>query len=211
MKRFVVSCLLVAGCTSEYDRKYGESESEYEARVSMCDERDAADEHVFSLVNTDRWRVGATPFWSTSERVRAALGPPDTTHRVLQLRFGPKLEFLGYDRLGDRSDGRLDATVVNDSLAYLSYADLRTGPLSTDRGDFEPGSPLSAVREAFPESYECRDWGRVGGQYHDNFYPVLVATDTTRGAQVFLLFQDERLVSVGTDYYMQERVHGSVP
>jgi hypothetical protein len=101
-------------------------------------------------------------------------------------------------------------TVVNDSLAYLSYAELRTEPLVTDRGRFEPGAPLAEVREAFPESYECRDWGpaMLDG---DEFHPLLVATDTVRGAHVTLRFQDERLVGVGTNYYMQERVHGAMP
>jgi hypothetical protein len=78
MKRLILSCLLVVGCTSEYERKYGESEAEYEERASACAERAAASEYVFTLVNTDRWRVGATPLWSTSERLRTTLGPPDT-------------------------------------------------------------------------------------------------------------------------------------
>ena len=211
MKRLLISCLLVVGCTSEYERKYGESEGEYEARASACEDRSAAGEHVFTLVDTDRWQVGSTPLWSTSAQVRANLGPPGTTFGgLLPLEFGPDLEFLGYNRLGDGPAGRAGVTVVNDSLAYLSYAELRMGPLSTDRGRFEPGASLAEVREAFPESYDCRDWG-TASLHGDQFHPILAVTDTARGAHVLLRFQGERLHSVDTDYYMQERVHGALP
>lgn len=210
MKRLVITCLLIAGCTSEYERKYGESVAEYEHRALACEEKVSGGEHPFSVVSTDQWRVGATPFWSTAERVRAALGAPDSTSQPLQLKFGPDLKFLSYGRLGDGTGGSVGVTVVNDSLAYLDYAELRSEPLVTDRGRFEPGAPLSEVREAFPESYQCRDWG-TASLYDDQFHPVLVATDTARGAHVRLKFLNEKLYSVGTDYYMQERVHGSVP
>lgn len=211
MKRLLISCLLVVGCTSEYERKYGESEGEYETRTLACEERSAAGEYVFTLVSTDRWRVGSTSLWSTPERVRATLGPPDTTYQLPQrIKFGPDIEQFGYGRLGGGLEGYKGVTVVNDSLAYIGYAELGSEPLVTDRGRFEPGVPLAEVREAFPESYECRDW-RVGALYLDQFHPVVAATDSARGAHVLLLFRDERLVSVGIDYYMRERLHGSIP
>ena len=206
MKRLILICLLVTGCTSEYERKYGESKAEYERRISACDEKAGADEHVFTLVDTDRWRVGTTPFWSTSENVRATLGPPDSTFRwPSPTEFGPDLDYLFYQRSDESLNHDLTLTVINDSLAYLSNADLGVEPLLTDRGQFEPGAPLAEVREAFPESYACREWGTAGGEYRDLFYPVLAATDTARGAHVLLLFRDERLIGVGLDYYMQVR------
>ena len=210
--RRLLACLLLAGCTSDYERAYGETKAEYKARASACDEKVAANEHIFTLVDTDGWRVGATPFWSTPERVRSTLGPPDSTRpALLRIETGPDLDFLVYERRGDGAEGRLDVTVVNGSLAYLSHADLLAEPLQTDRGRFEPGASLAEVREAFPESYECRDVAGFASAYSDRFSPVLVATDTARGARALLLFKDERLVGAATDYYMQEVKHGSMP
>ena len=210
MVRLLISCLLFVGCTSEYERTYGESEAEYVERVSACSERAAADEYVLTLVDTDRWRVGAVPFWSTSERVRGDLGVPDSTFGGLPLASSPTLDYLVYERPEDRGS-RVVAAVVNDSLAYLSDVRLGTQSLVTDRGRFERGAPLSEVREAFPETYGCRDMAGLGGSYQYHFSPVLVVTDTTRGTHVMLLFKDERLVGAGTDYYMQESKHRAGP
>ncbi len=208
----LLACLLLAGCTSEYERTYGETEAEYEARASACEERVVANEYIFSFVDTDRWRVGAVPFWSTPERVRSILGAPDSTRTtVIQIEAWPKLDYLVYERSDEGADGRLTVTVVNDSLAYLSHADLLAEPLQTDRGRFAPGVSLAEVREAFPESYECRDLVGFASAYSDRFSPVLVATDTARGARALLLFKDERLVGAATDYYMQEVKHRSTP
>ena len=211
MSRLVVFLIAVAGCTSEYERTYGESRAAYDKRVSACDQTALAGHHVFTLVSTDRWRVGAAPFWSTSARVLETMGPPDSTFRALQIASGPAIEYLVYERPGQAPDGHVVVTVVNDSLAYLSSAGLRAGPLSTGQSRFELGAPLPEVREAFPESYECRDWNTAGFEYRDRFYPVLVVADSARGAYVSLLFKDEKLVGVGTDYYMHERRHGPMP
>ena len=212
MNRLLVVCLLAAGCTSEYERTYGETEADYEARLSACSERVVSGEHVLTLVDSDRWQLGAAPFWSTSEEVRAALGPPDSTlPDEIPIEFGPELEDLVYARAGEGSDGRVVMTVVNGSLAYLSSADLGAGPLSTDRGQFGLGAAVDEVREAFPESYECRDMAGYGGLYHERFDPVLVAADTARGARLMLLFRDGRLVRVATDYSMLDVEHSAIP
>ena len=212
MKRLLLVGLLAFGCTSEYERTYGESEAEYEKRVSACDIKAAAGEYVFTLVDSDRWRVGTTPFWSTAEQVRATLGPPDTSYQeVVWIAGGPDLEYHGYNRPSAEADGYLDVTVINDSLTYISHADLGAEPLVTDRGRFQPGAPLAEIRAAFSNSYECLDWSTAGGSYRDQFYPVLVATDSARGAHIALLFREGRLHSIGTDYYMQDIEHGPIP
>ena len=211
MKRLLVVCLLAAGCTSECERTHGETGAEYEARLSTCSERASAGEFVWTLVDSDRWRVGTVPFWATSEEVRAALGPPDSTLPDVPVESGPKLDGLVYERAVEGPRGRVVVTVVNDSLAYLSSADLGAGPLSTDRGRFGLGAALAEVRGAFPESYECRDMAGYTGLYHERFDPVLVAVDTARGTRVMLLFRDKELVGVGTTYYMRDLVHSAMP
>ena len=212
MTRLLVCCLVVVGCTSEYERTYGETEAEYEARMSSCSDRLAADEHVLTLVDSERWQVGELPFWSTPEEVRAALGPPDSTlPDDIPVEFGPDLYDLVYESAGEGSGGRVVVTVVNDSLAYVPRADLGAGPLSTDRGRFGLGAAVAEIREAFPESYECRDMAVFDGLYHDQFYPVLVVADTARGARLVLLFKDGGLLSVRTNYYMLDLVHGTMP
>ena len=140
--------------------------------------------------------------------MRAALGPPDSATQAIPFRFEPKLEFLRYSDGG--STGHLSVTVVDDSLAYLSYANVGAGSLVTDRGQFELGAPLAEIREAFPESYACRDW-RVGGTYQDRFDTVLAVTDTTRGAHVLLLFRERGLAAVATDYYARDSAPGAAP
>ena len=210
LKCLLVSCHL-AGCAWEYERTYSESKAEYEERVSVCSDRAAAGEYILTLVDTDRWQLGAIPFWSTSERIREILGSPYSTSQGLDMDLGPSLSHFVYQRSGGGSDGRVVLTVINDSLAYLSIADLGTEPLSTNQGKFELGTPLSEVREAFPESYECRDWAGIGGPYLDQYDPVLAVTDTTRGANVLFVFRDEKLLGVRTDYYLMDIEHQTTP
>ncbi|MEM1057596.1 MAG: hypothetical protein AAF845_13040 [Bacteroidota bacterium] len=210
----ILLLLLILGCRSEYEEKYGETESEYERRIAACVELEDSGGYSLSFARTDLWQVGKSSYWSTPADIGAALGPPDTTYHELdeipEFRIS-ELESFVWERTGEGLDGSIVFEVLADTLAYPKLVELITSPLATDRGLFEPGASLSEVGAAFPESYQCRDYPPALRDYRERFDSGLMVNDSVRQANVVLLFRGGGLAAVGTRYYAEAAKHRLLP
>ncbi|PAP77206.1 hypothetical protein BSZ37_12575 [Rubrivirga marina] len=188
-------CLLLAGCaTSDADRR------------AACEEAFQSGGDWYSVVQTDDWRIGALPFWSSPEAVRSALGTPDTVRS--EFPWSDDLGVIAYPR---HPSGPVTFNTLGDSLAYPKQFELGDNVLLTDRGRFGAGTPLSEFRNAFPESYRCRDWP-LGAGWSDGLYESeLAVDDTSRVARVALWFRDGGLVAVGVSQYAADEEHRTPP
>lgn len=162
-------------------------------RRAYCSSRLNSGEDFYSVVETDDWRLGGLPLWSSPEVLASRLGPPDTTFRE-EL---PWTDIFGWARFTAGPD-TLWFHTVRDSLAYPGKFPLRLGALTAGDVTLEAGAPASEVAAAFPESYRCRNWP-LGASLIGTPYDTEVFVDDTTGGggRIALWLQDDRLVAVG--------------
>lgn len=146
---------------------------------------------AFDVADTDAWRLGRLPFWSTLDRVKEVYGAPSDSSSLLgslwSYRFGTE-DVIVFE-------------VIGDSLAYPGQVHLERDTLYTSRGALHSGLTEKDLRPLFPQSQECPDFP-IGAAWSSDLYDAQWSIwDSTRRAIVNLYFRDERLVGVGVGSY----------
>ena len=193
-------CLVLAGCGGATPAEVTMSEEE---RRAFCSGNYDATGDPYSVVETDDWRLGDLPLWSTPEVVRNRFGAPDTTFQEL-----PWTDVLGVSRFVVGRD-TLSFGTVRDTLAFPYGFPLRLGALSTGRVTLGAGASSAEVEAAFPLSYRCRNWPLGANLAYLPYDTEVFVDDTTNGGRVALWLRNDSLIAVGVDSHfgsMDERV-----
>ena len=193
MKHSLLLCVaLISGCG-------GLSETE---RRALCSEAFDNGGDFYSVAETDDWRLGDLPLWSTPEQLRGQFGTPDTTFQQLFWTdvFGVMRFVVGADTLG--------FVTVRDSLAYPGEFPLRYGPLAAGGEVFEAGDPASKVEGAFPESYRCRNWPLGANLAYLPYDTEVFVDDTTGGGRIAFWLRNDSLLAVGVDSHFARWTSG---
>ena len=196
----LLSAALLAGCGGVAATEPAMSEEE---RRAFCSDNYDSSGDPYSVVETDDWRLGDMPLWSTPASLRSELGAPDTTFRELPWTdvFGVVQYVIGPDTLRFGT--------VRDSVAYPYEYPLRLGALLTGDATFALGAPASNVEAAFPLSYRCRNWPLGANLTYLPYDTEVFVDDTTGGGRVALWLRNDSLIAVGVDTHfdsMDERV-----
>ena len=156
-------------------------------------------EIVHDVVDTDGWSVGGLPLWTRPDWVLDALGEPDWVHvgAPWDAETGSleDVATLRYDSL------HTSYVFVGDTLAYLAWAPLGPEGLSMGGRSLGTQTVIEDLRSAYPQSYRCRDWPRLGPAADSLTLKHLMLADTLRGATVELLFGPSGLGQAGVDWH----------
>lgn len=164
-------------------------------RERRCNEIAEAGGNPFDLADTSEWHVGPFPLWTTPAHLRSSLGEPDDFVPMPPPEIQMRIPIYEY---GDKWATYVE---IGDTLAYASEIFLNDDPLVTGTESFDPSTPLSSIRRAFPQSYKCRDWPHEAAYWRTEYETEVTVEDPVQDARIGFRFANGQLGRVGINWH----------